>query len=425
LFPVESHPLSKIRDFHRQVFELNRGEWFVFDQHLPALYLAILQPGSIAVDGGANMGLHTLQMAQAVRPGGLVIAIEPVKESLALLDARWLEYRMPEDVIRRVPYGLSSAAGEAEFYQVIDPALHPLSGLRNRHFLEDWQIRKIRVELTTLDILCKNLDRLDFLKLDLEGAEMDALRGGMQTLERFRPVVAFEQDQSSPQYYGYTWDQLFAYFASLNYQVYDLFGLHYTEPSLLDDCAVAEFVGVPAEYPDKDALFGPVRRSLELAGATIPPTHSAVNSAVPPAGISPNLKPSGAVSRCMLDLIGSVHNPLAQQPVHVSGHKGIRFSGWAVDEPNQSAAGGVDLVINQIPYRAFYGWQRMDVAAHFKHMAYQASGYLLDLPPGMLPNGKHVVSLRIISYDKTSYYQGPTVEFTVVSSSNCATSRQV
>jgi FkbM family methyltransferase len=413
---VESLRLSKIRDFHCQVFELNHGKWFVFDQHLSALYLAILRPGSIAVDGGANIGFHTLQMAQAVLPGGLVMAIEPAPETLARLDAQWLEYRMPEEVIRRVPQGLSSTVGEADFYQLIDPAQHPLSSLRNRDFLRDQQVKKIRIELTTLDTLCKDLERLDFLKLDLEGAEMDALRGGMRTLERFRPVVALEQDQSSPQYYGYTWNQLLEYFASLNYKLYDLFGLHYSEPSYLDDCAVSEFVGVPEEYSDKDALFGAVRRSMEMTGATFPPTPSMLNLPSPPAGISPDLRFSAAVSACVLDHIGAVHDPLAQRSVHVSGGKGIRFSGWAVDEPNQTVAGGVDLIINQTPYRALYGWQRMDVAAHFKHMAYQSSGYLLDLPPGILPNGKHVVSLRTISYDKTSYYQGPTVEFTVHSS---------
>jgi FkbM family methyltransferase len=406
---------SKIREFHSRVLELNGGAWFDFEPHLSALYRAILQSGSIAVDGGANIGLHTLQMAQAVLPDGLVIAIEPVPESLAHLDARRIEHHMPDGLIRKLPYGLCSTAGEADFYQVIDPIQHELSGLRNRRCMQNQQVKKIRVELTTLDTVCQDLQRLDFLKLDLEGAELDALRGGMQTLSRFRPVVALEQDQYSPQYFGYTWDDLLNYFASLNYAVYDLFGLHYTEPSMLDLCAVWDFVGLPAEYPDKDALFDAVRRSMELAGAKFAPTDPEENGVdIPPAsGIGPNLKPRGRATACALDSIGSVSNPRAEASVHVPGDQEIQFSGWAIDEPDQTAAGGVDLLIDQTPYRALYGVERTDVAHHFRNGSCQASGFVLILAPETLAKGQHVVSLRVISCDNTSYYQGPTVRFTV------------
>ncbi len=402
---------SKIRDFHRHVLELNGGAWFPFEQHLSALYHAVLRPGAIAIDGGANTGVHTLQMGQAVRPGGLVIAIEPVPELLARLDTRWREYRMPEDLIRRLPYGLSNAAGEADFYQVIDPIQHELSGLRNRHFLKDRPVQTIRVELTTLDLVCKDLDRLDFLKLDLEGAEMDALRGGMRTLTRLRPVVTLEQDQYSPQYFSYTWDQLLEYFAALDYELYDLFGQRYTEPSLFEQCAVWDFVGLPAGYQAKDALFNAVRRSMDLAGVKLPSGNGA---AAPPApGASNNLKLRGLTASCSLDYIGAVSNPQAEEAVCVLANRTIRFSGWAIDEPDQTVAGGVDLVIDGIPYAAIYGWQRVDVANCFKNMACQASGYVLDLAPGTLCEGEHVVAVRVISHDRTSYYQGPTVRFRV------------
>jgi FkbM family methyltransferase len=249
--------------------ELNGGVWFNFEPHLAALYCAILRPGAITVDGGANIGIHALQMAAAVSPGGLVIAIEPVPELVQRLDQRRREHGMPEGLIRLVQYGLSSAPGEADFYQVLHPVEHEFSGLRNRHFIKDHQVQKIRVSLTTLDAVCADLPRLDFVKLDLEGAEMDALRGGRRTLERFRPIVSLEQDQYSPQYFGYTWENLLEYFASLRYEVYDLFGLRYTEAAMLDLCAVWDFIGVPAECADVSSLFDAVRRSMAAAGVKL------------------------------------------------------------------------------------------------------------------------------------------------------------
>jgi FkbM family methyltransferase len=394
--------VDNVSEFHARILELNGGEWFHFEPHLAALYRAILRPGSVAVDGGANIGLHALQMAQAVRPNGLVVAIEPVMESRERLDSRRREEQIPGEVIRVLPYGLSNAAGEAEFFQVLDPIQHELSGLRNRDILTNHQVKRIHIELTTLDTLCRDLHRLDFLKLDLEGAEMDALRGGRRTLSRFRPVVALEQSQDSPVYFGYTWDDLLEYFASLQYEVYDLFGLRYTGAEMLDHCAVWDFVGLPAEYPNKDALFLAVRRSMQVKGV-LPPD----------AGVSRQLNCSGVALACCLDSVGGVINPGADAFIHVADGRSIEIWGWAVDQQGMIPAGGVDIVIDNELYSAVYGEERRDVAEHLKSHACRDSGFCLTLRPGTLAQGRHVVSLRVVAHDQRSYYQGPQVALMV------------
>jgi hypothetical protein len=277
-----------------------------------------------------------------------------------------------------------------------------LSGLRNREILNDRPIRKIRVELTTLDIVCHDLPKLDFLKLDLEGAEMDALHAGRLTLQKFRPVVALEQSQDSPRYFSYTWEDLLGYFASLGYEIYDLFGLRYTEPAMLDRCSVWDFVGLPAEYPDKDALFGAVRRSMQAKGV-MPPD----------AGASQHLGCSGSAPACCIDGIGSVSSPGTQSSVNVPGDQSIEFSGWAIDDQNKAPAGSVDIVVDDELYSAVYGEERRDVAEHFENSSYLNSGFRLTLSPGALDKGRHIVSLRVLSRDKKSYRQGPRVAFTV------------
>ena len=397
---------SPHRDFHLHLLELNGGTWFDFEPHLSAFYCAILQPGSIAVDGGANIGLHTLPMAQAVQPDGLIIAIEPVPEMLHQLRTRLHEFRIPEHLVRLVPLGLSSAPGAADFYQVLDPTQHGMSGLRNRSHFASCQVKQIRVELITLDAVCQDLDRLDFLKLDLEGAELDALRGGRATLERFRPVVALEQDQYSPQYFHYTWDDLIQYFASLRYELYDLFGLHYSRAEMFDQCPIWDFVGLPEEYPNRQGLFATARRSMENAGVKFDGAAPAKDN--PRAGaLSAQLRRRDQPTACVVDYLNAVSNPVAQVSIDVPANSAIRFSGWAVDEPNHSAAGGVDIVIDGVPYGAVYGWYRSDVADHFKNMSYLHSGFVLVLEPGTLAKGRHTVSLRTISHDKNSYYEGP------------------
>ena len=400
-----------IREFHQRILQLNGGTWFDFEPCLAAFYGAILRPGSTAIDGGANIALHTLQMAQAVLPDGLVVAIEPVPDFLQQISTRLQAFQIPDHLVRRVPYGLSSAPGEADFFQVTHPMQHGMSGLRNRYYLQNHQVKQIRVGLTTLDTVCRDLDRIDFIKLDLEGAELDALRGGRRTLERFRPAVAIEQDQNSPASFGYSWDDLLEYFDSLQYEIYDLFGLRYSEAAMFEGCAVWDFVGLPAEYPNKQRLFGEVRRQMDLAGVIL---DAGTPAGQPLAARSPNLSLSDLTSACVLDYIGPVANPWTLPSIHVAGDtRPLRFSGWAVDEPLQAVAGGVDVVIDEVPYGSWYGGYRSDIAEHFKNVSYHGSGFLLLLPPGTLQKGEHVVTLRTISNDGKCYYQGPTLAFIV------------
>jgi FkbM family methyltransferase len=262
-FPI---PSAEAREFHRRVLQLNGGTWFSFETHLAALYRAVLRPGAIALDGGANIGQHTLQMISAVSPGGLVIAAEPVPELRAKLEAALRKNHVRPDSIKIVSAALSDQLGESEFYQVTNEEQHELSGLKNRHWIKPYPVKRIHVELTTIDSICAGLHRLDFLKLDVEGAEMNALRGGQRTVEKFRPIVSFEQDQFSPQYFGYTWQDLLDYFTSLQYEIYDLFGVLYDDRCMFHECAVWDFLALPAQTKAKSAVFKVLRDSMLQAG---------------------------------------------------------------------------------------------------------------------------------------------------------------
>ncbi len=143
------------------------------------------------------------------------------------------------------------------------------------------------------------------------------------------------------------------------------------------------------------------------AGATTP-----VAKPLPP-GTTPNLTRSDLAPLGVLDNIGPVADPAKQKAVQVAGDTTFGITGWAVDEPKKAAAGGVDVVIDQTPYSAHYGSPRKDVASHFNQPAYDNSGFELMIAPGQLSKGQHSVSIRVISNDKKSYYQGPVVQFAV------------
>jgi FkbM family methyltransferase len=261
---------SASRELHAEVLRLNGGSWFNFEPHLTALYRAILKPGMVALDGGANIGVHTLQMALSIAPDGMVIAVEPVAELRQRLNQRREEHGMPSDWIRMVPFGLWDNETNATFYQVLHPVEHELSGLRRRDVLDRHTVQEIQVPLTSVDSLCQNLERLDYLKLDIEGAEYRALHGAVRTLRRFRPVISLEQSQRSPDYFGYTWDDLVHFFDAAGYEVYDLFGFRYTDPPDFYQCEVWDFVAFPVERAGREEVFAAVRMSMLASGVRLP-----------------------------------------------------------------------------------------------------------------------------------------------------------
>ena len=130
-------------------------------------------------------------------------------------------------------------------------------------------------------------------------------------------------------------------------------------------------------------------------------------------GSSGTLTLSKLECACFLDYIGPVVNPAGQNSVEVAADQGVTFSGWAIDELHKAAAGGVDVVIDGMPYSARYGVERGDVAGHYNNAALRNTGFEWTLAPGQLSKGLHSVSLRVIASDRKTYYQGPGIQFRV------------
>jgi FkbM family methyltransferase len=263
---VSENKIAALREFHKRVLAHNGGNWFSFEHYLVALYKGLLKPGHVAVDGGANVGDHALQIAAAVSPGGRVLAVEPVPDHLHKLMTRAAEYGIQPGIMEGVLCGLWHQRGQSEFYQVLHPDQHGLSGLRNREYIKDHSVKRISVELRTLDDICRGLYRLDFLKLDLEGAEWNALQGGRSTINRLRPVIALEQDHQSPQYFGYTWAGLLEYFDAIDYSLYDFFGIRYESAAMMQDCIIWDYVAIPRERESALAVLQAVRQQMEQDG---------------------------------------------------------------------------------------------------------------------------------------------------------------
>jgi FkbM family methyltransferase len=210
------------------------------------LYVRLLKPGDTAVDCGAHHGGHTFQMAQAVMPSGRILAVEASPECAShmreLMDG---PYRHLAPAIDLWCIGLAAEPGEAPFYYA--PEAPGLSGLRPRPGTISTPLTESRVQLTTLDLLCR--DRrgpIRYIKVDVEGAEYDVLRGGAATICAHRPVITFEHNADSPQHFGYDPEAVMNLFRDWHYRVHDLLGRRYFS---LAEAEVWDFVAFPEESP--------------------------------------------------------------------------------------------------------------------------------------------------------------------------------
>jgi FkbM family methyltransferase len=138
-------------------------------------------PGDVVLDCGAHVGLFA---RDALRAGaGLVVAIDPGTAQVACLE-RNFPAAIAAGRLRVYPKGVWHSAGELLF-QDDGSATASLAEAGARQ-------ATVRVPVTTIDALVDELglSRVDFIKMDIEGAEQEALAGAARTLARHRPKLA-------------------------------------------------------------------------------------------------------------------------------------------------------------------------------------------------------------------------------------------
>jgi FkbM family methyltransferase len=180
-----------------------------------AVLAAVLRDDATYVDVGANRG-QLLRVALRAAPAGRHIAFEPIPE---LADE--LRREFPSLDSRQL--ALSDQPGAAEFchFRTMDG----WSGLRRSLEVSDERgaPEYIDVRVSTLDAELGEL-RPDVIKIDVEGAELEVVRGGRELLARVKPFVIFEHVPSASALYGLppaaVWDELRA----LGYEVFSITG---------------------------------------------------------------------------------------------------------------------------------------------------------------------------------------------------------
>lgn len=170
----------------RTHMEAELAQVFVIADKLPV--------GAVVVDGGANIGCFSIPFAQRIKSrGGRVISFEPQRMlfyalcgSVALND---LDNVHPQNKALGATHGTATLPA-VDYGKPADYGMVSLQGTHSSETIVPPVLENQEIELVTLDSLA--LPRLDFLKLDVEGHEIQAIAGGMETLKRNRPWIWIE-----------------------------------------------------------------------------------------------------------------------------------------------------------------------------------------------------------------------------------------
>ena len=147
-----------------------------------------LMPGMGFLDIGSNFGYYTLLAARAMEGQGRILAFEPYIPNREQLQANLARNHM--DWVEVEACALADAPGTLDFVIPPDSCL----GVGHIETHPGTHARTVQVDVRTLDTVAgeKGLDRLDAVKLDVEGAEVRVLKGGQKTFQRFKPDLLVE-----------------------------------------------------------------------------------------------------------------------------------------------------------------------------------------------------------------------------------------
>ncbi|MDR7568571.1 MAG: FkbM family methyltransferase, partial [Armatimonadota bacterium] len=180
---------------------------------------SLLHPGMTVVDVGANLGYFALLAARRVAPNGRVFALEPFPASYQLL-RRNIEANGFNHVVA-LPVAAGRSSGKRKIY------VYPQANWNSFFSGNRKPIDELDVDVCTLDNLLTNVPRVDLIRMDVEGAELDVLYGSQKILGNLSPKIVIEVHPTLLGVDGYR--ELLNLLSQLGYDVLFAWGRHQDE----------------------------------------------------------------------------------------------------------------------------------------------------------------------------------------------------
>lgn len=172
-----------------------------------------LKDESVFIDVGANIGYFSMLAAQ--QNARKVLAIEPIPKTYKILKMN-ISHNLFTDIIEPFNVALGSRRHTERFVSSLGPKSHLEYKVDNVHV----NLPTENVDVVTLDDLiksCSDIDRVDLVKVDIEGYEYAFLLGAEKTIKAFKPMILMEIEEHRLVKYNVTAKQVFTFMSDLGY----------------------------------------------------------------------------------------------------------------------------------------------------------------------------------------------------------------
>ena len=203
---------SSANKLYQRGFPIYRSLYFAYktyaDRAERALLRNILFPGAVVVDVGANIGIYSKFLSRRVGPTGMVHSFEPSPDNFRRLSAAMRDVSN----VRLTQAVVGERSGECRLY--ISDKLN----VDHRAYKADGDPRSaVQTEMIALDDYFKSRQRVDLIKMDIQGYELHALRGAQRVLQENPDInLLLEFWPAGLKQAGVRWEELVEMLQGLN-----------------------------------------------------------------------------------------------------------------------------------------------------------------------------------------------------------------
>ncbi|MBI4547764.1 MAG: FkbM family methyltransferase [Ignavibacteriae bacterium] len=151
----------------------------------------LIHPGETVIDIGANLGMYTKYLSDIVSSTGTVVSIEPIKETFEILQHIVRSLKMNNVLLynNAVSDSQDTLLMEIPLYENGEENFYEAQVVKQK---SNSAYRTVLVNALSLDLMCSSLNKISFIKCDVEGHEYECLQGASSILNRWKPSIYIE-----------------------------------------------------------------------------------------------------------------------------------------------------------------------------------------------------------------------------------------
>ena len=203
-----------------------------YEPELISIVQKYVKPGMIAMDIGANVGAISITLADKVGPSGMVFSFEPGLATFSRQERNLLLNPSIASIISPQNMGCAEKNGVMVYHEFAHARGNAILGDLDAKW-ESYESHEVNVIKIDSFVSEKGIRKVDFMKIDVESMEYNVLLGAKETLEKFHPVICFDEAWPDMGILNMTGSDNFkrieSFLTSLGYNLYRLDGEHWSE----------------------------------------------------------------------------------------------------------------------------------------------------------------------------------------------------